>query len=188
MPDFEIDAANQSVLQAFLAYFLAHKPKCNSLGINPRKGLLLLGPVGCGKTTLMQLFAENRFLMIATRSVVRKFKEEGNLILEKFGAKCFAKKSTGFGAVLRFDRPITICFDDLGDEKPVKLYGNSHNVMEEILLDRYNQFLRYGMLTHVTTRHNADELENMYGKTVRSRLREMCNLVSFPMEAKDRRK
>ncbi len=187
-PNFEIDASNNSVLEAVLAYFLAHKPKCQSLKINPKKGLLLLGPVGCGKTTLMQLFARGRYQVIASRIVARMFKEEGNTVLERYGSKCFEKKSTGFGAALQYDRPIAICFDSLGDEKLVKLFGNEYNVMEEILLDRENLYLRYGMITHVTTRCNAEELERKYGKIVRSCLREMCNLVCFPAEAPDRRK
>lgn len=39
----------------------------------------------------------------------------------------------------------------------------------------------------MTTNLNAEELERLYGDRVRSRLREMFNLISFPPEAKDRR-
>ena len=157
------------------------------IGLNPQKGLLLLGPVGCGKTTTMQLFSQYRFRLVATRDIARSFLREGYPVLEKYGANSFGKKSTGYRPVLQYDQPITYCFDDLGVEQNAKLYGNDCNVMAEILLDRYDQFMRYGMLTHMTTNLNAEELEQLYGDRVRSRLREMFNLVCFPPEAKDRR-
>jgi hypothetical protein len=187
VPHFTVDATNQPVLEAVLAYFIQDDAWCQKLGLNPQKGVLLLGPVGCGKTTTVQLFARNRFRLIATRDVARSFLKEGYPVLEKYGAHSFAKKATGYGTQFQYDQPVTYCFDDLGIEQNAKLYGNDCNVMAEILLDRYDQFVRYGMLTHMTTNLNAEELERLYGDRVRSRLREMFNLISFPPEAKDRR-
>ena len=184
---FAVDAANQPVLEAVLAYFVRDKVLCQTIGLNPQKGLLLLGPVGCGKTTTMQLFADDRFRLIATRDVARSFLKEGYPVLEKYGAGSFVKKATGYGAQLQYHQPVTYCFDDLGVEQNAKLYGNDCNVMAEILLDRYDQFVRHGMMTHMTTNLNAEELERLYGDRVRSRLREMFNLICFPPEAKDRR-
>ncbi|NEW80482.1 MAG: ATPase, partial [Gelidibacter sp.] len=39
--------------------------------------------------------------------------------------------------------------------------------------------------THITTNLNAEELETRYGSRVRSRLREMLNVVAF--DSKDKR-
>ena len=136
----------------------------------------------------MQLFAPGRFQLVATRDIVRKFLQEGNSVLEYYGTQSFRKKHFGYCPVVQYDLPITWCFDDLGVEPNTKVYGNSCNVMAEILLDRYDQFTRHGMLTHLTTNLNADMLEQLYGDRVRSRLREMFNLISFPAEAPDRRK
>jgi len=44
------------------------------------------------------------------------------------------------------------------------------------------------IITHATTNLAAKEIEELYGKRVRSRLREMFNLISFPAETKDKRK
>ena len=187
VPHFTVDAMNQPVLEAVLAYFVQDRVLCWNMGLNPQKGLLLLGPVGCGKTTSMQLFADRRFQLIATRDIARKFLHEGISILEHYGAKSYRVKHSGYGPLLQYDRPVTYCFDDLGVEQNAKLYGNDCNVMAEILLDRYDQFARHGMLTHMTTNLNAEELEHLYGDRVRSRLREMFNLICFPPEAKDRR-
>ena len=187
IPNFTVDATNQPVLEAVLAYFVRDRVQCQKLGIKPQKGLFVMGPVGCGKTTLMQLFAEQRFKLVATRDVARKFLREGHPMLEHYGARSYRVKHLGHGPVTQYDQPITYCFDDLGVEPNAKLYGNDCNVMAEILLDRYDQFVHHGMITHLTTNLNAEELERLYGDRMRSRLREMCNLVCFPPEAKDRR-
>ena len=146
VPHFTVDATNQPVLEAVLAYFIQDDAWCQKLGINLQKGVLLLGPVGCGKTTTMQLFASSRFRLIATRDVARSFLREGYPVLEKYGSQSFAKKTTGYGTQFHYSQPATYCFDDLGVEQNAKLYGNDCNVMAEILLDRYDQFIRYGML------------------------------------------
>lgn len=79
------------------------------------------------------------------------------------------------------------CFDDLGAEKQIKHFGNDCNVMAEILISRYEQFIENNSITHITTNLSASELENYYGNRVRSRLRNMFNLIAFDREAKDKR-
>jgi len=43
------------------------------------------------------------------------------------------------------------------------------------------------MKTHITTNLNGDEIEEMYGTRVRSRMREQFNLIAFDEAAKDKR-
>ncbi len=83
--------------------------------------------------------------------------------------------------------PRIYCFDDLGTENSLKYYGNECNVMAEVLLSRYELFIQKKMLTHLTTNLSATEIENLYGNRVRSRMREMFNLVSFGSQVKDKR-
>ena len=191
VPHFTVDTTNQAVVAALLAYFCKNDVQCQKWGIRPQKGLLLIGPLGCGKTTLMQLFSSvnhhRRFQLVSTRDIARKFVEAGHSILDQYGAKSYKTKHQGYGPVLQYDQPITYCLDDLGTEPSAKHYGNDCNVVAEILLDRYDQFIRRGMVTHATTNLNADDLESLYGDRVRSRLREMFNLLYFPEEAPDRR-
>ena len=59
--------------------------------------------------------------------------------------------------------------------------------MAEILLSRYDLFTSKRLQTHITTNLSASEIENFYGKRVRSRMREMFNLIAYNKTIKDKR-
>ena len=153
---------------------------CQKLSIKPQKGLFLMGPIGCGKTTLVQLLASwrlgslssegrhpgsspgssNVIRCITVREVARQFLQDGYPVIDRYGVKSYRSKHLGYGPVLQYDQPITYCFDDIGTESDARRYGNDCNVMAEVLLDRYDQFIRRGMITHLTTNLNAETLED----------------------------
>jgi hypothetical protein len=83
--------------------------------------------------------------------------------------------------------PRVYCFDDLGTESSLKYFGNKCSVMAKFLLSRYDLFISKRMLTRITTNLSSNEIEEMYGTRVRSRLREQFNLIAFQFDAKDRR-
>jgi DNA replication protein DnaC len=98
----------------------------------------------------------------------------------------------GYDVIHRYSRslrsPKAICFDDIGVEPPMRYFGDQIHVIGEILLSRYDLFVSKEIRTHATTNLTADEIEARYGSRVRSRLREMFNLIAFSSEAKDKRK
>jgi hypothetical protein len=106
---------------------------------------------------------------------------EGFDIIRKYTHSSFTPQGNGF-------KPYTICFDDLGAESSLKYFGNDCNVMAEILLTRYDLFVHRGMLSHITTNLSAREIEIFYGMRLRSRFREMFNVISFEEGAGDKRK
>jgi hypothetical protein len=59
--------------------------------------------------------------------------------------------------------------------------------MSEILLSRYDLYMSHGMITHVTANLNSQDIEDVYGKRVRSRMRQMFNLIAFPADTPDKR-
>jgi hypothetical protein len=79
------------------------------------------------------------------------------------------------------------CFDDLGTEQQIKHFGNDCNVMAEILITRYEQFVENNSITHITTNLAAFEIENHYGNRLRSRMRNMFNLITFSPSSSDKR-
>jgi len=83
---------------------------------------------------------------------------------------------------------LAIPFDDLGIEPLGRFLGKDCNVMGEVLLSRHELFAKYKFRTHGTTNLNAQELEEYYGNRVRSRMRELFNLIGFNLIAKDKRR
>jgi len=59
--------------------------------------------------------------------------------------------------------------------------------MAEIFLSRYDLFITKKLQTHITTNLSASEIEKQYGNRVRSRLREMVNLIAFEKSTPDKR-
>lgn len=178
---FKILESDYSIIYKLIAYFLKDEPTCFQYGINLNKGILLSGPVGCGKTSLMNLMkhltpTEHKFSVKPCRDISFEFIQDGYQIIHKYSI-----------GKLYESQPKTICFDDLGVENNLKYYGNECNVMAEILLSRYDIFTAKKIQTHITTNLSASEIENFYGNRIRSRLREMINLIGFEKEVEDKR-
>jgi len=179
---FEIDEENREVVLNILQYFTSD-PRFNG---NLEKGLFLMGGVGVGKTTLMRFFCRNQkrsFKIESCREAESKFAQDGDEYLHKLSHNIpIAINSDPFGHT-----EIGFCFDDLGTEANGKHFGKEKNVMAEILLNRYDNDLPYAS-THVTTNLTANEIKEQYGSRVTDRIREMFNIIQFPVNAKSRRK
>lgn len=179
---FKIHEIDYPVVYKLIAYFLRDKLSCDQFGVNVDKGILLSGPVGCGKTALMNLMkliakTEHKYFLKPCRDISFEFIQDGYQIIHKYSN----------GKLYHCD-PKIICFDDLGIENNLKYYGNECNVMAEIILSRYDIFINKRIPTHMTTNLSASEIETHYGLRVRSRLRELVNLISFDKNTLDKRK
>lgn len=149
-----------------------------------KKGLLLFGNIGCGKTSLMRMFSINSFRpysVIACKRIANEYQENGANSIYLYSRLAPIAPHTNFGHTEEGK-----CFDDLGTEAIKKNYGNEMNVMQDIISDIYDNNLK-GQF-HMTTNLTSDELDERYGYRVRSRLREMFNIIDFGKNAPDRRK
>ena len=174
---FRIYDEDRDILLKLCSYFIRDKDNCKSFGIDMDKGILLSGPVGCGKTSLMKLLKylvplQRPYLLAPCRNIVFGFNHLGYKTIEDYGDSS------------------SICFDDLGVEPMGRHYGKDCNVMGEVLLSRYELYLKTKtkVKTHATTNLNAEELEEHYGNRVRSRMRELFNLIAFDTDTRDKRK
>lgn len=172
---FKIFDEDKDIIYKLSNYFIRDLEKCEKEGIDLEKGILFSGPVGCGKTSLMKLLKfivplQRPYSVVPCRNIVFAFNHLGYKVIEDYGNGSF------------------FCFDDLGVEPMGRHYGQDCNVMGEILLSRYELFLKSKLKTHATTNLNAEELEERYGSRVRSRMREMFNLIAFDESARDKRK
>jgi ATPases of the AAA+ class len=178
-PGFKVIADDYEIIYKLLVYILQDNAGAEKYNLSFRKGILLSGPVGCGKTSLMNIlrYLQPQFLIKPCRDIGFEFIQDGYNIIHKYSRQSINKDGS----------PKTYCFDDLGTENNLKYYGNECNVMAEILLSRYDLFTSRHMLTHLTTNLNSPEIEEIYGTRIRSRLREQFNLIAFSESAKDKR-
>src|SRR5690606_10420126 len=172
--NFKIYEEDEVVLYKLCIYFIRDFEACAKLNIDPNKGILLSGPVGCGKTSLMKLLRhivphQKSYELIPARNITFAFNNIGYKTIQEYGNSNF------------------YCFDDLGVETTGRHFGKDCNVMGEILLSRYDLFLQRKIRTHATTNLNAQELEERYGNRVRSRMRQLFNLIAFDQMSKDKR-
>jgi energy-coupling factor transporter ATP-binding protein EcfA2 len=133
--DFKIDQNDYPIIYKLIAYFLKDEPTCFQHGIELNKGILLSGPIGCGKTSLLNLMkfltpTEHKFFVKSTRDISFEFIQDGFEIIHKYSK-----------GKLYESQPKIICFDDLGTENNLKYFGNECNAMGEILLSRYDLFI-----------------------------------------------
>lgn len=172
---FKIFEEDKDILFKLSNYFIKDYINCEKLQIDPDKGILLSGPVGCGKTSLMKLMRylvphQRSYVVMPCRNIVFAFNHLGYKTIEDYGDEGF------------------FCFDDMGIEPIGRHYGRDCNVIGEILISRYELFLQSNLKTHGTTNLNAMEIEDMYGSRVRSRMKKLFNLIDFDYNTNDKRK
>ncbi|MEZ2446093.1 hypothetical protein AB6805_30470 [Chitinophaga sp. RCC_12] len=190
---FILDAKNEFLFHMMCYYFTGNdlfekNAPMDEKGIQRpwslKKGLLLCGGVGTGKTTLMKAFMFNKrrcYTVLSSRFIASKYADIGAGVIETYGGNLNISSS----ADTFYQSEIGICIDDLGTEETKKNYGNQSNVIADIILNRYDNSQIPWHYTHITSNLNAVEIEQAYGTRVRSRLREMFNLI--PMTGEDRR-
>lgn len=163
---YEIDKDNESAISSIVEYYKHFRDK----------GIILMGTVGTGKTTIMKVIAHRtrQFGVVSCKDVVQDFNIEGFAAIEKYGNQSYLMNGT--------ERiPIVRCFDDLGHEETSMHFGNRVDVMAQIIEQRYAR----GLITHFTTNLTIDLIDDKYGDRVGSRIREMC--IPILLNGKDRR-
>ena len=169
VPNFKIDENNKAAIDSLFLYFIG----IEQVEMPLQKGILLMGGVGTGKTSLMycfrQLAIEMRrgFAIETSDAISRNYEQTGTM--EKYLAKAYLTK-----------KHVTLCIDDVGREPDVSMHmGNRRNIVEALLLERYILFKNFGAITHATTNLDADGLKSRYGEAAYDRMREMFSVVAL---------
>lgn len=163
---YVIDDENKNTINQMLYYFNGMQQFKGDLS----RGLIIQGNVGSGKSKLMQIFqlmSLRPFIYKPSRDVAWEYSTKGMQELHAYG-----KGSVIVHGQERIYK--TYNFDDLGAERTTKFFGQEANVMAEIIQARYELF-KDGLLTHYTTNLSRNEIYEMYGDRILSRLDETCN-------------
>lgn len=169
--DFEVDMGNKNFLGHFCKYWNQDAAFEVLENISLRKGLMVFGSYGTGKTSsfkIVQNMARKYqvralwFPFISTQEVVERFN--------------MAKNKED---VIQYYSKGVFLFDDLGAEKEGNnsfQYGKEE-VFIRILLNRYRNFERLGTKTHITTNLSLGQIQERYGDQVTDRFIRMFNLL-----------
>jgi len=164
--DYVIDQDNDQMIENLILYFIGDPLFPGDLS----KGLLMVGGLGTGKTTLFKIFRE-----ILTGLQIKDW----NLRVVKCTEVVEAWEHTGWEGVAKY-KTGAWCFDDLGEENlEANHYGSRYNVMAKILSDRYERWQDEGQITHISTNYIPSLLESKYGERVMDRIAHMSNAMLF---------
>lgn len=192
-PNYKVDDYSGAIIDQIVNYASMDEDLLNEKSFSVNKGLLIMGKVGCGKTLIISALAnmmkQFRFL---DRSVSRS---EFNvayipvyLITENFikiGYEIFNGSQNLYTSLPEIAQKIyseKLFIDDIGSENIVSSFGNTTNVIGELILRRYDT----GKLIFATTNLDSKSLKAFYGERVYSRMTEMLNFIV--MEGEDRRR
>lgn len=134
---------------------------------NSPKGLVICGRTGSGKTLALEVlskiyrppFHPERFKFLTVDEIVAQYEKIGEDALEQLTKN-------------------NLAIDELGREKnPAKFYGSDCDVIQRVILQRYNLYKKTGVRTFFTSNYNRHDLRTRYGDHCISRLFEMTEFV-----------
>lgn len=165
---FEVDQNNKKVLK-FLTYYFNNCELAETVfpekGYKLEKNLLIMGPVGSGKTLLMQIFSEylkhtgnpNFFHNVSVTQMVNYYTLHGHLDKYTYNEE----NSTGF-----MPKPENVCLNDIGLESRIH-YGQDTKILTKDFLHARNEIwamTAYDQrkFAHLTTNLNKKQLEEEF--------------------------
>ena len=179
-PNFIVDDRNRKTLAALYDYVWK-----KSDILDPSKGLLLWGPIGTGKSTLLKglqrYYAKiNRYCYGCNKS------ELGFKLTSAVEISLLYTKSGMDGISKLIDRENmgNLAIDEIGKEpQDSKHFGTSINVIQTLLQLRYE--VRQEYVTHGTTNldPNTDFID-VYDSYIADRAKEMFNIIHIKGESR----
>jgi DNA replication protein DnaC len=152
---------------------LTDKSKWESLGLDPKKGYVLLGNPGIGKTYAMREEAKTQKIGWGHPNLPSIYSGFRDLSSKFIFSKC---EMQGSSYLNQFCEDHEMWLDDLGFEPTeCNSYGTKFIPMQDLIFHRHKLFPY--RKTSFTTNYTPDQLEKKYGPAILSRLKEMCNFI-----------
>jgi hypothetical protein len=166
-----IDDNNREALTQLTMYF-SNNPDFNG---DLKKGILLCGGVGTGKTLMMEIFScfsrDTMFEIEDMKKIARDAQVNGVEVLSEYtqGIKCY---------------------DDVGFETISVNYGNKICMFTELVNVNYNKFQKTGKISHITTNLGFETdfgfgyFKDKYDIRVFDRVKQMYNVITIHGDSK----
>lgn len=171
-PRFVVDDRNRALVKSLYGWVWG----TDWCPLDPRKGLLLWGPIGVGKSTLLkgirayELQINRMHFAYANRNLGFGLRSASEIALD------YAQR--GIDAIERYARITNLAIDEMGREPAAaKHYGTHLNPVQLLLQLRYEN--RHYGLTHITTNLNPNTEFDPYGGYITDRVKEMCNVIEI---------
>lgn len=138
-----------------------------------KKGIFVHGSTGCGKSLVFEIFKEytmdlkcNSFVKTKQLKVIADVSKNGIDALDKY---------------IKDRDPIILYIDDFGSGNSViNYYGTNYDVMDELIQSRYDEFVKSGAITHISTNIKPSDFKDKFNERITSRLNAMFNVIQFP--------
>lgn len=177
LPDFNFDEPG---MQKIYYTVLGHMNLALNEKAKNAKGIFLIGNMGVGKSVCMRVMGSlykdtHRYFQFAkTRDIAKEleWRNPSDILYD-------------FGYELKRD----LYLDDIGLAQSVRNdYGNKVNIIAELLMERYDLFVREGFKTHMSSNRmlNVDRSKypdypptvlDLYGDVVLDRIKEMNTII-----------
>lgn len=160
-----IERIDQTKYFKALCYFLSEDVRFETeLNYSFKKGLFITGESGVGKTETLKALKNNPVRSMAIISMI----DVTNLI-----------KSTGD---CNIPENKLVVLDDVGCEPiPIKHYGTDVRWFSDFIENKYLSQQNFSNLI-ITTNMGGEQIQELYGYRIRSRVREMFNVISVDGE------
>ena len=159
--EFEYNKDNELAVKA-LCFFLSNDIRFETeLGFDFKKGIMLRGKYGVGKTHIIKCLKDNGIKPITIMSMIE--------IREKIiddGYCRWGKSKTNINYI-----------DDVGSEDlPIMHFGTKHNWFKDYIEERYFQNSEYSKIIF-STNLTIKEMTEKYSERVTERIAEMFNII-----------
>lgn len=167
-----VNQFNKTLISAICFFITRDERFETELGFSFKKGLLIRGVSGIGKTYLVKCIENNELnpiLILSMIDIADEIKSEGEYNVKNNGRKI-------------------IYMDDVGtEESTINHYGTKINFFKNFIEQTYLKNIDAGFnWLIISTNNSFNEIEEKYGFRVRSRMKEMFNVID--VSGKDMRK
>ena len=176
--DFNLDTENVCKVYQSVYEYLVKQSKGKL-----KKGLLVIGGLGVGKSAMMKIMQR------VFKETTARFKWVNAYELKDLSE---IYTTSQIKEMYGYDLKMDLYIDDIGVSVDVKRYGNTVNIITEILMERYDLFINSGFKTHLSSNlitsitndvKNTSTLKTVYGERILDRIIEMTTVIIFKGES-----